>query len=603
MIIIQARPYKQNFSGNNIYYKLYSAAAAANTDNYFEVRVLYKLAADDDFSVLPVFTYTPVKGLVNLNLKDIINAQLKYHVPSYNETAVVVEAAPAQHCFFYIQFREITTTALNPAWDDTESEYERIAYKGGLHPYQFRYNNYFHNYHSDNKDFLTWQVRNRLAGVQEHIFLAYLHNENISSENLRVFCRVYFTDETFSDFTATGTFSQYAVHFISAGFLQWGMNLLSKKVWYWQISVQDISIPASPVNISEIFTYELDNRNDYNAPLYCLHYRNSLGGLDSVRLRGIIQKDLQYTLQAKENILPQNYFDGKILQAEESYAAVLEDVIYKADAGWLEKEEQERLRDAFLQREVYWLRQLKYWPVKLIQTQFTLNRSDDFKWGMPIEFKVALNGSDYYTPDINVGDGEATDNIYTCVPQVLLQGVSFGAGNTIAYASWTVAHECADNPIIYQWKNADAADWNDQAFSTPLITNHAVNKNVVVLFRAKRNDGERYGPEVPVGFSTFVSAPTTNSTVSNSTSHTISIEILINNISYGRFVLETTQTASIEVADAVNATVLIRCFGFTPTSATLTSNTVDYDAVFGVRSVRFNNVNIVNGFNADLNDG
>lgn len=495
MIEIKQRPYLYNWTGNSVYYQLYSAAAAADPTIFFEVRVFFKFANGTDYTEIITLPLTPVNGSVKFNIQDVLHAHLKFNFPDLHPGETIVEVAE-QSGAFYIDFREISAAAPDPAWDSSEVAYFRQILKGGIHAFQFKGNNYWLNYHPDNKPFLTWQPSGKLATYKERMYLAWYCQQQVLPPNMIVRVIVTFADTT----TATKEFvipnTQHHVYYIPTGAAQLNLQLLGlgKRIWYWTVQVLDITTPLTPVAASQIYQYYLDNRNDYNG--ITLHYRNSLGGIDSVRVRGVIDTSLQHTLTETSGLLESDYFMKDQLPALNSVLKAKETVSFRGDIGHLSKEEQDRLRDAFLNRQCFQERNGKWWPVKLTNTNTKLRSTNDKRWSMPIEWQWADGGSYFYTPDVNLGDGYDSDNVCDCAITGLAVVVTFGAGNTIAYGTFTFGVFCPDGENIdtVQYR-VNGGDWVDipYPYITPPQFSFGVNQFYTADWRVKCPSGE-FGP-------------------------------------------------------------------------------------------------------------
>jgi hypothetical protein len=421
-IAITKRPFEKVFSGNPVHYELYSALAAADAAVSFEVKVRFKkIGPLYDYEDVVSLPYAPSNGYATLDLKEILDSILEFELPQFDVDETKVWKADKQTGRFYLQFREITPVNPDPNWDDSEKDYDRFVIKGGINDFKYNGNNFWLNFYDVIQPFLTWQPSGtrvmdngktepvRLVAADERMYLAWLCN-TAGAANLRA--RVYYTDGT----TATkqvdipvsipviGT-----IFYLPTGCKQLGLDNLtpSKTIFYWTAQVIDANTNAE---YSEVFKYELDNRNDYIG--ITLSYRNSLGGLDSQRIRGSLEKKLGYTYSELEKTIEPDYFDGHFFDPQKTINGNLEQVVYSGNLGLLRKEEQDRLRDAQMIRETWMARKKKWVPLNIITKDFSLTRNDDKKWSMPIEFTLGYAGSEYYTPDaIDLGEGSFTSNV------------------------------------------------------------------------------------------------------------------------------------------------------------------------------------------------
>ncbi|MFL5788638.1 MAG: hypothetical protein ACJ748_11340, partial [Flavisolibacter sp.] len=263
-IIIQKRPYQYCFSGNPVHYELYSDLAAGDPTVSFEIRLMFKNIGGV-YAVTPALPYDPVEGIATIDAQDILDGLLEYELPQFDVDEKTIWPAAGHSGQFYLQYREITTANPDPSWDDSELDYERIVVKAGLSRFKYQGNNFWVNYFNTTAlhPFLTWQKRSRLAALTERMYLLYF---NITAASgIKAVAKATYTDgsnlSVEKDFPSA---DNNVCYYIPAGATQWGLIDAVKTLYYWEISIVDITNVAVPVTISESFRYYADNRNDYN---------------------------------------------------------------------------------------------------------------------------------------------------------------------------------------------------------------------------------------------------------------------------------------------------------------------------------------------------
>jgi hypothetical protein len=414
---ITKRPYDWAWSGNPVLYELYSSLAASDTSVYFQVRVMFKRAAEAMYEEAVILDYHPVAGYAQVNLKDILHGLLEYELPGIDNDETKIWEAPAQTGNYYIEFRQITSVSTDPTWDETESAFPKFIVKGGLDSFKYRGNNFWVNYFKQDLliKFLTWQVNGRLAAIDERIYLAMLNTYETGTHELKTIATVYYTDasnttkEINNDVATKGV-----VYYCPGGATQLGLDLLfpDKTIYKWDVQIfykdGDIYVP-----LTERFFFESDNRHDYTQT--SLFYRNSLGGLDTLRIKGNapINHNISYGKgEVVEKIRPADYFSGDFVQPAITTEGNREKKTWQGNAGFLKKKEQDRLRDVKLKLEGWIFRNSKWLPVNILAGDWKQTNTEDSTWSMPIEWTLATDGEPYYTPDdIDLGDGVFNDNV------------------------------------------------------------------------------------------------------------------------------------------------------------------------------------------------
>jgi hypothetical protein len=620
-IQITKRPYSKCFSGNPIHYELYSMLAANDTSIFFEVRVMFKGVGDANYTSIVDLPFYPTEGYAAIDIKDILHSELNYGVTPFFTDEKTFWESTKQTGYFYLQYREITTSNPNPSWDDSEKDFAPFVVKGGFNFFFYRGNNYWVNYYPVQKPFLTWQKSKRLAAIWERMYLAWL-NDYATSANLRVTAKIYYTDGSVSALqTISGIMTKGYVYYMPAGAFQWGLANVdpTKVIYFWTIQVMDYSDVANPVAISELFTYKLDNRNDYNQTI--LHYRNSLGGLDSVRIRGVIEEDLNYDYSQQETTTTPDYFSGERIQSQLIIADNLEQLIYKGDIGHLGKEEQDRLRDAFILREVYWEISKKWWPVIITTKSNKLRTTLDNRWTLPIEWQLAYNGGEYYTPkNVDLGDGVFTDNVclaylnqitVTAVTDLVhypdpLKKVTINFNKVDPQAASTQVRyrvlKASDGTIIINWTTVPIASIifglnKDDAFMIeiqPICANNYYGpKSTVSLDTHDAGSGGTGGGGIGGG------SPSGNSFITNNTNTGSGFILNINAISLSAYV-GANSTLQTNVADVADATISLNLGSISPSYVVLVSNGLSYTGSISGNVVSFSHVDVSGGLTINI---
>lgn len=631
-ILITKRPYERVFSGNPVHYQLYSALAAADATVSFEVRVRFKkigpLYVYENIVSLP---YAPVDGYATIDLKEILDSILEFDLPKFDVDETLPWRTELQTGKFYLQFREITTLNPDPDWDNSEQDYERFVIKGGLNDFKYQGNNFWMNFYDVVKPFLTWQPSGtrllsdgntepiRLAGAEERMYLTWLINTDRAGTSLRA--RIYYTDGTTANKTVgvpVTTTKIGTVYYLPVGCNQLDLQNVTpaKTIWYWTLQIIDVNDNSE---YSEIFKYELDNRNDYIG--ITMNYRNSLGGLDSARVRGSVEKKLGYNFSELEKTIQPDYFDGHYFQPQKIVSGNIEQVVYSGNLGLFRKEEQDRLRDAQMIRETWTERNKKWVPLNVITKDFTLVKNDDQRWSMPIEFTLGYGGSEYYTPDnIDLGEGLFTGNV--CLAYV--SPMSVVRDPITADDAWVI-NAGENDPqnaslqlrfrVIKDSDGSIAVDWTDADWGLPLPFNVPNDTGTYTVEAQARCTNDIFGKKTTAGIDTTTGAPggggsggtgggSTNSYVDNTTSFSGGWEVDINlatQTDAGFVGAGNTQPFVITVDPATDISIRVRLEDFTPSNVQIESGGVIYNpTTSGVITWTFDHVTIVDGIRVKL---
>lgn len=606
-ITVKKRPFDYCFTGNPVFYQLYSDLAAASTDVHVEVVVRYKYIKDpdSDYRSLPAIPYSPDAGIVNIDIKDIIEGVLENALPAFPGDETTIHEALSQTAVFYVIFREITPQNSNPSYDTSEAEYIRIGIKGGLSTGKYRGNNFFTNYSLGLAPFLTWQLSGRLAAAGERMYLGYFNT--ITSGSVKVKLTATYTDGSTEFVLKDMPVQKGLVYFIPSGFEQWGL-ISDKKLWFWTVQVLDYADPNYPVQLSQLFKYVADNRNNYND--VTIHYRNSFSCIDSVRIRGVITRSIDYETTEQEITLAPDYFSGHFIAPQKAIASRRENMTWKGDVGYLQKNEQDRLRDFGLTKEAWWEIDKKWWPVVVTTPNINnFTSTDDKKWSLPVEFKLAWSGEEYYTPDnVDLGDGIFTDNTCQAYISDVVQDIDLSGSEAAILVSFT-ENDPRNESTQYRWRVITPniilyVDWTQQDYGTHSFLFHiqkevvtylelqAINtlgiigKKTVVQVDSRANPGTGSGNECILGNNT-------------NTSDQVTIKINGTTIVDNRF-LGANNYFTFLAEDAAGATVEIEFGNISPSWVDLWSGSNGYNPTINGHTVTFTGVTIDNGMNIQI---
>lgn len=533
MIILKRRPYTQSWSGNPVVYTFFLEEAVADLDIVLEVKLLFRsMMPGAQWKEVVSQIVTPVEGMASIDLQPLLDAELEWVVP---DLAKVCTLAYQQTGMFYVQYRQYNNfTGVPGPFILTENETLRMVIKGGINKFQWNANNFWFNYYPDKKPFLTWQESGRLTSYEEPVFLTWLNLTGTSLVNIYMKITVTFTDKSQDEDGQMLSNSEDALGYntvvhLATGALQNNLQNLAhgKRLWSWQVQLFD-----GELALTQPYVYVLDNRKDYNQRT--LLYRSSLGSIDSVRIRGSIESNVTLEGVEMERAAPADWIYQDELPAFDSGTPHRETNVWKGDSGHLRKEQQQRLRDAYLQRQVHIIQFGRLLPIKLLTKQYKLGSSDDTLFSLPFEYTLADAGSYYYTPDIDLGPGALLDNVCRAIISIGEPSIVYLAGG-VAEVSWPWTVESNGDPIAYiEVKFPGLRDeWIKVEDASPLKSRHMPRVDVIVQMRTVCTSGS-YGAiaakSVTVPYQSVPENPVNRGMLYYSAGEPTSFRILINEI-------------------------------------------------------------------------
>ncbi len=146
--------------------------------------------------------------------------------------------------------------------------------------------------------------------------------------------------------------------------------------------------------ISELRTFKID-RTYYENERYFL-FLNSLGGYDTIRVTGDQEDALEYDRTDIDKTLPAGF---KYMDHESATGFVKETVTYKANTGWINRDQLSWLRELFLSKQVFQIKGDKLMPVVVSSTKVAQRIDKEYMYSLDFEYRRSLE-SEFYSREI-----------------------------------------------------------------------------------------------------------------------------------------------------------------------------------------------------------
>lgn len=361
-ITLLKKPYEISFSGNPIPFSFaifpYGAVEKVQ-DIRLQVRVLVEQAFESD-----VFTevrsqnfYPTTTGEVSLDLKSILDPYLSYYTPRPGLLKPL--EAEEQRKRFKISWLLQQNGAIIGTVTESNIFY---AIKGGMANDQWHPKEFFTTIIAGTKKPLLFPAKNEKVGMDETRFMYWVYPlADYAAQT--ILYTVYLSDGTTLTSTLSATVSggKWAVFCVAAGYRQAGLDLLL-------IPGQDavkysIQVNAGATAVVSEYFFDLDHRNFYDT--YQLLYRNSAGGLETLRLRGQVDFAADYDRDQAQKTVPPDYYTNLNLLPQSTDENTAETTKFKGDTGFISLEASEKLRDFFLSKQRMELLDGKFLPIIL----------------------------------------------------------------------------------------------------------------------------------------------------------------------------------------------------------------------------------------------
>ena len=361
---------------------------------YFLDVYLPKFAQSSEFELLttlegreriaPTIGTTAVYEGAYFQLQDLVDGALRFQKPKWKQNTIGI--ATQQTTAYKVTERVLppnTTLANNAVW----------AFKGGLaeEDFQLYGNDFFNVYLAETRKFLTYLPNSITVGATQEAFLYYLLNFTPLPTSLRVRTKVYYTDGTSETLTrlTLGRLSLYTVAIVPVGVVQLGLDQLAKTVQRYELWLST----ETNERISEVRTFKIDQQ--YRAQERYLHYANSLGGFDPLRLVGTAAESLGVSRSVAKKEKPLYSFgefpELQIIKTVGEHTLVV-------STGYIERNGPTHrlvMSDLFLSKEIYLVTDKGHVPVVLETSQHAFKVDDEDLISFTLTFRKAVTQENF----------------------------------------------------------------------------------------------------------------------------------------------------------------------------------------------------------------
>lgn len=414
-ISILETPPKFNFVNNEIRYVLQTDGT--NLPGIaIDIILFYKYPGGTTFW-FPQFTVYPDKnGNVYLQLASYLYSVVKPVLPppGIGQKDAIAEK---QACLFWIEYKQVSDANKEGTFDTTENN-AKYAMLGGVEKKKYSGGNFFNTYFAQNKPFMTWTHGIGLAPAyklrkfvfpDQEWFLTFFNYSNAGSYQVQVTWMATDGVTTGSGLYGVAPTNGHLIFHIPTGIKalkldQWEAATGKRIFWY------EVKVVSGGATLTEPYRAYVD----YN--VYYRHWDfiffNSLGGIDSVRLRGDFEKTYDITADEIQSISYNEIFNAYNPNSQLKTTAPVRRDVYRGDIGFAHNRyDQETLTELAMSRGIYenisgrWIRVIN------LKKSNTLGLSRDTKRSFPAEWQYAYEETVYTPTWISLGAGSVDHNV------------------------------------------------------------------------------------------------------------------------------------------------------------------------------------------------
>lgn len=393
--VLIKQPPEISFSGNPMPYIFgitpYGAIEKTQ-DIKLVVRVLVEsIFGNNSFVEIKAQPFYPdSNGQVKIEIQTLIDPFLEYYTPKLSLKRPV--QAFSQRKRYRVQY---TLQKDGAIVGEVQSSPILFAIKGGMSYDQWHPSQFFNKNILEDKSPLHFVAPSEKCHVAEnkYLFWTYPFADN---KVQTVMIDIMLDDNSIIQYNLPYTIfcGKWGICCVPIGFNQLGLNT-EVPVGQWPVYYSVKVMNADNIAIVAPIIYNIDHRNFYET--YQLLYRNSLGGIDTIRLRGVVDFEADYTRQNAQRTVPPSYYSNGNLLAQSIDENAEETPKFKGDTGFLSKAVVDKLRDLFLSPQKMELENEKLLPITINNKNVKFFSNKENLLSLQIEWQRA-HINEFYTP-------------------------------------------------------------------------------------------------------------------------------------------------------------------------------------------------------------
>src|SRR5436190_5280510 len=276
--------------------------------------------------------YPNDKGEVSFDIKTILDAYLDYYTP--NPGLLRPLQAINQRKRYRIDYLLQQDGAIVGSVEETAILY---AIKGGMAYDQWHPKEFFTSLIVDKKYALQYEPQRNIGFEELRYFFWVYPYDDLAQQKVMIDIKLDDDSTIVADLDKTIFVGKWGVCCVPIGFNQLKLNTKvpdGRTAVSYSIQVKTVAEdPVPSTSIVAPVIYTLEQRNFYNTSQ--IIFRNSLGGLETLVLRGQVDFEADYAKQQVQSSVPPSYFSNMVLQHQGNDVNSNETPKFKGDTGFL----------------------------------------------------------------------------------------------------------------------------------------------------------------------------------------------------------------------------------------------------------------------------
>ena len=488
--LILKQPYPVSLSGNPIPFSFCITPYGSNQTAQ-DVRVLVQIMVEDNqnsnlfTAVYSQNFYPDATGQVDIDIQSRIDPYLEYFLPGQFLNKPVAATGQAKR-YMLKYLLQVNGIAVGLAMSSPVFH----VIKGGMAYDQWHPSEIFTYYLQQQTHFLGFETASEKVRADATSFLFFLAPVADTYT-----CTATVVDDAGLLYTftipTTIKLTQYAVGCLPSGYTALALQALLPVGSF--AKMYSIQVTGATSGIIAYRTFRLDYRNWYNTSTIC--YRNSLGGLESLTLRGQIDFEADYVTQQASLKVPPAYYTNLALDAQLSQTNE-ESPKFSGDTGFNNRETADKLRDFFLSSQRFEVVATKWVPIIL------LNKNVKFYGNRDNLVSVQLQWQRAYINEFYTADGTMLlPQQRPCPPPENLQVVQVNNGRIQIMYALPIPYNMVEILIIIGTTSYTYTYTGNARSVSQIITNPGGSAPVTITIKARTVCDAN---STPVSYSSYV---------------------------------------------------------------------------------------------------
>jgi hypothetical protein len=410
-LLLIKTPYEINFSGNPVAFS-FAITPYRSAEQQLNLTIIVRTEIEEVFGS-NIFieakesVYSPLKdGSLTTPLQTVLRSYLTQYIPPLAQALAINITGQVKR--FRITYRLLNDNVLVNGSVNTSDIFYVI--KGGMSFQEWHPNKYFTQVIVNDKPFLRFAAKREKVFASENKYLSWLYPYDDDLDQ-NIYYNIGFNDGTELGETLFATLPsvKWQLNITPAGFDQLALGPLvpvdKYAVWY-SVSVKN----TNDVVICNAQKFYLDYRQFYKTS--DLLFTSSIGGIETVRLRGIIDAQTEYERINADRVTAPEYFSHGIIDTanENIFNAELEK--FTGDTGFLPLDALDRLRDLVNNKNVFEIKNNRLVPVNIVSKNDKWYTNKQSLYSHIVEWQNAFK-NEYYSPagTINTGVCPAVEKL------------------------------------------------------------------------------------------------------------------------------------------------------------------------------------------------